>query len=90
MIMPDEPVTVYATSMSIRSGGGSAGPRNLRVLNGRMLAFTAGGKIMAWDGSSARTLVDSTKSEVVNLLADELGLQAIHEDGTITRIDSDG
>lgn len=74
----------------ITSDSGSthtAGPRNLRVLDQRTLAFNAGGKLFATDLDRATPLPTESPADIIALLPDERQLIVVHEDGTVCGLD---
>ncbi|HWE04673.1 MAG TPA: hypothetical protein VG326_19865 [Tepidisphaeraceae bacterium] len=72
---------------SMRVGGGPMGPRNLRVLDADALVFSAGGRIMLWDGGAAQTLAHANDSEAIGIWPLDDRLETLHEDGTFCEID---
>jgi hypothetical protein len=85
-----QPAPMMSMSMSMRSGGAGGGPRNLRQLDSRTLAFSAGGAVLSWDGKSAKTISELNRSEVVFMRVDQGVIQSVHEDGTIHLSDASG
>ena len=74
-------------SLSMRAGGGPMGPRNLRQLDAEALVFSAGGRILLWDGKAAHTLAQANPSEVVGIWPEADQLYVLHEDGTFCELD---
>ena len=69
---------------------GSAGPRNLHVLEPARVAFSIGSKLVGMDASdSSDTFAIPTASdtEIVGVVPDDLRLLVAHEDGTLCAID---
>jgi hypothetical protein len=84
--MPDL-IVQGSASLSIRGAGGPMGPRNLRRIDAHSLIFTAGGRVISWDGNSVKTLAEPCSSEVIALLPEDRKLLSVHEDGTYCEID---
>jgi hypothetical protein len=82
------PMTV--SSMSIRGSGSLMGPRNLLRLNDEKLLFSAGGRVMTWDGKSVKIISEASQSEISTIIVDDQVFLAIHEDGMTCSINSDG
>jgi hypothetical protein len=78
-----------STSLSMRAGGGPMGPRNLRVLDADAdaVVFSAGGRIMLWDGHAAQTIAQANPSEVMGIWRESDQLNVLHEDGTFCEVD---
>ena len=75
------------SNVSIASGAGSMGPRNLRRVDANTLAFSAGGRLIFWDGGFAKTIAEASPAEIATILLNERSLFAIHEDGTLCEVD---
>jgi hypothetical protein len=82
-----ESVGVRAVSTEGSVEGQAAGPRNLQVLDGGWLMFSAGGKLFVTDGTEARDLGSPSAAEIVGVLPDEARMIVVHEDGTICTVD---
>lgn len=65
----------------------TAGPRNLRVLDEKMLAFNAGPKLFCTDLEKTQQAPSESDSEIVALLPDDRQILVVHEDGTICGLD---
>ncbi|HZL37881.1 MAG TPA: hypothetical protein VFC78_21365 [Tepidisphaeraceae bacterium] len=79
--------TLNSINMSMRAGGGIAGPRNLCLLDEQTLVLSIGAELVAWDGESARTLPRESESAVLAILPDERQLFIVREDGEICVLD---
>lgn len=84
--MPD--VSSYpSSSISIAGGSGSMGPRNLRRFDADSLVFSAGGRLILWDGVFAKTVAEASPAEITTIVPGDRVLWAIHEDGMICELD---
>lgn len=82
-----EATSLDSINMSFRSGGGTAGPRNLCALDDEMLLLSTGGKLLAWDGAAARTLPLEAQSEIISIFPIDRQALIVREDGTVDVLD---
>ena len=86
MTAPD--LSAASMSMSLRSGGVPMGPRNLVRLDDDSLLFSAGGRLIVWDGQLARTIAETGPSEVIAIIPRDRNLFIVHEDGSVAELDA--
>jgi hypothetical protein len=94
---PGEPSSVLAPDqlgvrepISTPSASGAShtsGPRNLQVLDGTTIVFSAGGTLFLYDSVTAESLPTESPAEIVGIVPDDRQLIVVHADGTLCSLD---
>jgi hypothetical protein len=84
--------SILVTSPSIGGSSGArgtrpTGPRNLHVLDGTRLLFSAGPELHVLVGERDETIAAESQSEIIAVVAAERAMLIVHQDGTILSLD---
>jgi hypothetical protein len=78
-----EPISAPSAS----GGSHTSGPRNLQVLDGTAIVFSAGSTLFLSDSATAQLLPTESPAEIVGIVPDDRQLVVVHADGTLCSLD---
>ena len=78
-----QPLTIPSASSITHSSG----PRNLQVLDDRVVIFSAGERLFASGDGDAQPVATESATEIIAIIPDERQMYIVHEDGTLCALD---